>query len=199
MAWTSVITNAGAALIASWVKGDAPIQITRAAGGDDIVSEAALLAQTALKHEVQSAEIVQKQDVENGQEIKLQFPAAEKSFTLRQIGIFAGNILVAIFQNSTGVSIQSKEENPNFLFSFYSVLAVSSEAEFSVMVSMDAFVTMDVLENSLRGKANLSDIERLSEQILQDLSGKADLEDGMVRYGQLPVMGDEEFKDYIGI
>ena len=50
MAWKGVITNSGSELLAQWTAGKT-LTITRAAAGTGRVSEAAMLAQTALVSE----------------------------------------------------------------------------------------------------------------------------------------------------
>lgn len=153
MAWTSVITNAGRELIGQWAQGASPIRISRCAGGEGMVPESALLAQTALQSERQTGEIAQTKTLSKGTQIKLQFPAVETAYTLNQIGLFAemadGEVLLAIYQNADGVSIYDIEESENFLFSFYAVLGVSNEAQFQVVITSGAVVTMDVLEDRL--------------------------------------------------
>ena len=56
MAWKGVITNSGSELLAQWTAGKT-LTITRAAAGTGRVSEAAMLAQTALVSEKQTASI----------------------------------------------------------------------------------------------------------------------------------------------
>ena len=71
MAWKGVITNSGSELLAQWTAGKT-LTITRAAAGTGRVSEAAMLAQTALVSEKQTASILSNKTTAQGQKLQLQ-------------------------------------------------------------------------------------------------------------------------------
>ena len=71
MAWKGVITNSGSELLAQWTAGKT-LTITRAAAGTGRVSEAAMLAQTALVSEKQTVSILSNKTTAQGQKLQLQ-------------------------------------------------------------------------------------------------------------------------------
>ena len=66
MAWKGVIPNSGSELLAQWTAGKT-LTITRAAAGTGRVSEAAMLAQTALVSEKQTVSILSNKTTAQGQ------------------------------------------------------------------------------------------------------------------------------------
>ena len=116
MAWKGVITNSGSELLAQWTAGKT-LTITRAAAGTGRVSEAAMLAQTALVSEKQTVSILSNKTTAQGQKLQLQVTPLATGYPLNQLGIWAkldsgAARLIALFQTDTdaGVEIPSKTD-----------------------------------------------------------------------------------------
>ena len=88
MSWKGVITNSGNELLAQWTTGKT-LTITRAAAGTGRVSEAAMLAQTALVSEKQTVSILSSKATTQGQKLQLQVTAQTTGYPLNQLGIWA--------------------------------------------------------------------------------------------------------------
>lgn len=88
MAWKGVITNSGSELLAQWTAGKT-LTITRAAAGTGRVSEAAMLAQTALVSEKQTVSILSNKTTAQGQKLQLQVTPLATGYPLNQLGIWA--------------------------------------------------------------------------------------------------------------
>lgn len=119
MAWKGVITNSGSELLAQWTAGKT-LTITRAAAGTGRVSEAAMLAQTALVSEKQTVSILSNKTTAQGQKLQLQVTPLATGYHLNQLGIWAkldsgAARLIALFQTDTdaGVEIPSKTDVPD--------------------------------------------------------------------------------------
>ena len=120
MAWKGVITNSGSELLAQWTAGKT-LTITRAAAGTGRVSEAAMLAQTALVSEKQTVSILSNKTTAQGQKLQLQVTPLATGYPLNQLGIWAkldsgAARLIALFQTDTdaGVEIPSKTDVPDY-------------------------------------------------------------------------------------
>jgi hypothetical protein len=150
--WTGVITNSGAELFSGWTAGET-LTLTRAAAGSGTVAEAALMAQTALVKERQRADILSATASEKGRKVKLQVTAAESAYTMRQIGLF-GKLggeekLLAIFQANADTPIPSKEDMPDFVYTFAANLAVDNQTgKLEITVDPTALVTRESLEEA---------------------------------------------------
>lgn len=114
MAWKGVITNSGSELLAQWTAGKT-LTITRAAAGTGRVSEAAMLAQTALVSEKQTVSILSNKTTAQGQKLQLQVTPLATGYPMNQLGIWAkldsgAARLIALFQteHGRGVEIPSK-------------------------------------------------------------------------------------------
>lgn len=132
MSWKGVITNSGNELLAQWTTGKT-LTITRAAAGTGRVSEAAMLAQTALVSEKQTVSILSSKATTQGQKLQLQVTAQTTGYPLNQLGIWAklddaAAKLIALFQTDTdaGVEIPSKTEVPDYAYTFYGLLEFSN-------------------------------------------------------------------------
>lgn len=112
------------------------------------------MEQTALKEYKSDSSIISVNRVESGLKVKLQILPIATSYTLNQFGIF-GKLddgqptLLAIFQNADGFRIPSSSEAPDFEYSFYAILSVSNENDFSFTVDPSTLVTHSTLEESL--------------------------------------------------
>ncbi len=148
--WIGVTTNAGAGLMANWTSGSV-ITVDKAAAGTGVVSAVSLLAQTDLVGEKQNASIVSSKAEKDTQKIKIQISAPEEGYVLNQIGIFAHlddgeQVLIALFQNETGIPIPSASESPDFNYTFYAYLTVSNQIEFSCILDPAAYVSQSTME-----------------------------------------------------
>ena len=153
--WTGVVTSKGAELLAAWVEGTT-LNINAAAAGTGTVADAALIAQTALTGQKQTASIVSysKADGANGLKIQLQITAPATGYTLNQFGIFAKvgtgeNKLLALFQNSDGVAVPSVSDSPDFVYTFYGLIMISNTGDVSVTVDASAVVTNSTMQAAI--------------------------------------------------
>lgn len=143
MAWLGVITNNGNDLLRRWVQGKT-LNITRAASGQGRVEEVTMLAQTGLVNEKQTVSIVSNEPVDGGQRIKLQVtPQLAVGYPINQFGIWASledeeEKMIALFQTDTdiGIDIPSRDEMPDFIYTFYGLLAFHNQG--TLVVNMDA-------------------------------------------------------------
>ena len=148
MAWKGVITNSGSELLAQWTAGKT-LTITRAAAGTGRVSEAAMLAQTALVSEKQTASILSNKTTAQGQKLQLQVTPLATGYPLNQLGIWAkldsgAARLIALFQTDTdaGVEIPSKTDVPDYVYTFYGLLEFTgSSGTLQVTIDASALVT----------------------------------------------------------
>lgn len=69
MGWIGVITNNGNEMLTRWVEGKT-LTVTRAAAGQGRVEQTAMLAQSGLVNEKQSASILSNTPVEKGQRLE---------------------------------------------------------------------------------------------------------------------------------
>ena len=165
--WTGVVTNKGAELLAAWAEGTT-LNINAAAAGTGTVADAALIAQTALAGQKQTASIVSysKADGANGLKIQLQITAPTTGYTLNQFGIWAKvgtgeNKLLALFQNSDGVAVPPASDSPDFVYTFYGLIMISNTGDVSVTVDASAVVT-----NATMQAAIAEALENLPEPII---------------------------------
>ena len=157
MAWKGVITNSGSELLAQWTAGKT-LTITRAAAGTGRVSEAALLAQTALVSEKQTASILSNKTTAQGQKLQLQVTPLATGYPLNQLGIWAkldsgAAKLIALFQTDTdaGVEIPSKTDVPDYVYTFYGLLEFTgSSGTLQVTIDASALATMENVETAIK-------------------------------------------------
>ena len=178
MAWKGVITNSGSELLAQWTAGKT-LTITRAAAGTDRVSEAAMLAQTALVSEKQTASILSNKTTAQGQKLQLQVTPLATGYPLNQLGIWAkldsgAARLIALFQTDTdaGVEIPSKTDVPDYVYTFYGLLEFTgSGGTLQVTIDASALVTAESMAAAI--KAHNED-ENAHEGIRQAITDKQD-------------------------
>lgn len=178
MAWKGVITNSGSELLAQWTAGKT-LTITRAAAGTGRVSEAAMLAQTALVSEKQTASILSNKTTAQGQKLQLQVTPLATGYPLNQIGIWAkldsgAARLIALFQTDTdaGVEIPSKTDVPDYVYTFYGLLEFTgSGGTLQVTIDASALVTAESMAAAI--KAHNED-ENAHEGIRQAITDKQD-------------------------
>lgn len=157
MAWKGVITNSGSELLAQWTVGKT-LTITRAAAGTGRVSEAAMLAQTALVSEKQTASILSNKTTAQGQKLQLQVTPLVTGYPLNQLGIWAkldsGTAkLIALFQTDTdaGVEIPGKSDVPDYVYTFYGLLEFANTGgTLQVTIDPSALATTAVLTAAIK-------------------------------------------------
>jgi len=152
----AVITNAGKTLLSQWAAGGATLTITGAKIGSGTVTAASLMAQTALAAEKQSMSIVNSETVAGGVRLKLQLTSVgvTTGYTGNQIGIWAklgsgSEILMAIYQDSSGITVPTAAEMADFVFTFYAMLQMSNTGTISVTLDTSAVVTRSTLDAEL--------------------------------------------------
>lgn len=207
MAWDeSVVTNVGNALQAQALSGSI-FKVVTAAGGDETVPAASLMAQTALKSQKQNFTIISVSDVEKGKKFKLQITnlGLAAGYQLKQIGLWAtvdGGAagLFAILQDKNGIPIPSNTEMPEFVLDFYAVVPISNTLNLTVTLDPTALVSARTLDEKLAGKASLGTDGKVSLEQLPAMdyiptsekgaaSGVATLDASRkVPAAQLPVM-----------
>ena len=178
MAWKGVITNSGSELLAQWTVGKT-LTITRAAAGTGRVSEAAMLAQTALVSEKQTVSILSNKTTAQGQKLQLQVTPLATGYPLNQLGIWAkldsgAARLIALFQTDTdaGVEIPSKTDVPDYVYTFYGLLEFTgSGGTLQVTIDASALVTAESMAAAI--KAHNED-ENAHEGIRQAITDKQD-------------------------
>ena len=178
MAWKGVITNSGSELLAQWTAGKT-LTITRAAAGTGRVSEAAMLAQTALVSEKQTVSILSNKTTAQGQKLQLQVTPLATGYPLNQLGIWAkldsgAARLIALFQTDTdaGVEIPSKTDVPDYVYTFYGLLEFTgSGGTLQVTIDASALVTAESMAAAI--KAHNED-ENAHEGIRQTITDKQD-------------------------
>ena len=157
MAWKGVITNDGSELLTQWTGGKT-LTITRAAAGTGRVSEAAMLAQTALVSEKQTASIVSNKTTAQGQRIQLQVTPQTLGYALNQFGVWAklasgAEKMIALFQTDTdaGVEIPSKESVPDYVYTFYGLLEFANTGgTLQVTIDPEALATTAAVAEVVR-------------------------------------------------
>ncbi len=178
MAWKGVITNSGSELLAQWTAGKT-LTITRAAAGTGRVSEAAMLAQTALVSEKQTVSILSSKTTAQGQKLQLQVTPLATGYPLNQLGIWAkldsgAARLIALFQTDTdaGVEIPSKTDVPDYVYTFYGLLEFTgSGGTLQVTIDASALVTAESMAAAI--KAHNEDANA-HEDIRQAITDKQD-------------------------
>ena len=178
VAWKGVITNSGSELLAQWTAGKT-LTITRAAAGTGRVSEAALLAQTALVSEKQAASILSNKTTAQGQKLQLQVTPLTAGYALNQLGIWAkldsgAAKLIALFQTDTdaGVEIPSKTDVPDYVYTFYGLLEFTgSSGTLQVTIDASALVTAESMAAAIKAH---DEGENAHAELF---AGKVDLDD----------------------
>ena len=193
MAWIGIITNNGNDLLTRWVEGKQLI-ITRAAAGQGRVDQAAMLAQADLVNEKQAASIISNTPVDKGQRLKLQVtPQSNAGYSLNQFGVWArledeDEKMIALFQTDTdiGVEIPSKADMPDFVYTFYGMLAFSNQGTLTVNIDAAAVVTAETLGQAVAAAVGKHEADEDAHAAL--FAKKADLsEGGKMDVDQLPV------------
>lgn len=143
--WNGVITNAGNSLLNEWVN-EKTLNFDSAAAGQGTVAAAAMMAQTALVNEKQTASLLGGERVSSGIRLKLRIAAPNTAYTLNQFRVSASvdggaPAMIALFQLEQGVPIPSKTESPDFVYTFYALISCSNTGTWTVTVDTSACVT----------------------------------------------------------
>lgn len=143
--WNGVITNAGNSLLNEWVN-EKTLNFDSAAAGQGIVAAAAMMAQTALVNEKQTASLLGGERVSSGIRLKFRIAAPNTAYTLNQFRVSASvdggaSAMIALFQLEQGVPIPSKTESPDFVYTFYALISCSNTGTWTVTVDTSACVT----------------------------------------------------------
>lgn len=143
--WNGVITNAGNSLLNEWVN-EKTLNFDSAAAGQGTVAAAAMMAQTALVNEKQTASLLGGERVSSGIRLKLRIGAPNTAYTLNQFRVSASvdggaSAMIALFQLEQGVPIPSKTESPDFVYTFYALISCSNTGTWTVTVDTSACVT----------------------------------------------------------
>lgn len=151
--WTGVVTNGGSTLLANWIAGTT-LNFTGSTAGTGTVAVAALLAQTALVNQKQTASVTGYEKVSKGVKIRIQIAAPQAGYTLNQFGVWANlsggsATLLALFQNDVGVPIPSLTDSPDFVYTFYGVIVMNNEGTFTVTIDTSAVVSIATMTSAI--------------------------------------------------
>ncbi len=153
MSWIGVVTNGGKSIVALSFAGTT-LNIDGAGGGTGTISEAALMSQTALVTQKQTLSIIQNESVSGGIRLKVQITAPATGYILNQLGIWASldggaSTLLALFQNSDGVSIPSSADMPDFIYTFFGVIEMSNEGTLTVTIDTSALISQSTMNTAI--------------------------------------------------
>ena len=151
--WNGVITNAGNSLLNEWVNEKA-LNFDSAAAGQGTVAAAAMMAQTALVSQKQTASLLGGEKVSSGIRLKLRIAAPNTAYTLNQYGVWASveggsSTMIALFQLEQGIPIPSKTESPDFVYTFYALISCSNTGTWTVTVDTSACVTQSDMSTAI--------------------------------------------------
>lgn len=167
MAWTAVVTNAGARLLADW-SGGGELEITSARGGTSRVDEALLMAQTNVTGNLQ-IQITKSAAVTGGMKFELLITAFATAQNIAQIGVFASldggsETLLAIYQCGEGgeINVPSASEMPDFAYGFSAIVAMDNTGTLTVNVDSTALVSQAQLAYV---DARVEDLEAMGDPV----------------------------------
>ncbi|WP_207668618.1 hypothetical protein [Dehalobacter sp. 12DCB1] len=152
--WTTVVTTAGAALLAG-ISGHI-FNFTKAQCGSGTVAVEALASQVAVTGMVKNLSITAVSHTDNIAKLRLQLTNAsvETGFDLHQIGIFAKldtdptDVLFMIIQADTPDYIPAAAESPNFVNDYVVNVFVGNEATIEGNIDLAAYVTIGMLTDT---------------------------------------------------
>lgn len=156
--WIGVITNGGNDLLNEWVS-ERELRFDSAAAGSGTVAVASMMAQTALAAQKQEASIIGADKVDGGVRLKLRISAHETGYTLNQYGVWASltggdSILVALFQHEQGIQVPSKNESPDFVYTFYALIGCSNTGTWTVNIDTSAVVSGAEMDRAIAEATN---------------------------------------------
>lgn len=176
MAWSGVITNAGAAMLNQLAAGEHVLHIDSAKVGSGTTAAENMRSATALNTQKDSASILSSRVQSGRVQIKVQVgPNASAGYTAHEIGVWAhvdsgASALFALHQDTgDGVAIPSAAESPDFAFALYIVFAAANTANIAVTVDTSATVTestlAEAIEDALETYATVSDLSAAVEDL----------------------------------
>ena len=151
--WKGVITNAGSSILNEWVN-EKTLNFDSAAAGQGTVPAQAMLAQTALVSQKQTASLLGGEEVDTGIRLKIRITAPDTAYTLNQYGVFASvdggeSVLIALFQIDAGIPIPSKTESPDFVYTFYALIMCSNTGTWTVTIDTSVCVTAEDMQKAI--------------------------------------------------
>lgn len=159
MGWTkSVVTSNGVELLNESLAGHT-LTITSAAAGAGVLQTPEELMQAAtVTDKRQNLKLLGIEDCDGGKKVKIQITnqGVTEKYYLHQVGVYAKlnyqdtESLLFIMQDDRGVEIPTPEENADFLFEMYAIIAISNDANIRVNMSNSAVVTVGLLTEGLR-------------------------------------------------
>lgn len=157
--WSGVITNAGNSVLNEWVN-EKCLSFDGAAAGQGTVAEKSMMAQTALVSQKQTASLLGGEKVSTGIRLKIRITAPDTAYTLNQYGVWASvtggtSVMIAIFQIEDGIPIPSKEESPDFVYTFYALIMSSNTGSWTVNVDTSTSVSVGEMNAAIDKAAAL--------------------------------------------
>lgn len=154
----SVVTNAGATLLAAWAGGGV-LTITRASAGDQTAPVAQLVNLTALTHEVEDLGITESRVVDGGVRYRVQFDAAQSAYTAKQIGVWGklgsgAETLIAVYQDEDGIDVPAASDIPDYLFAFFATIQMDNTGELQVTLDTTALVSQAEMAAAIQAGVN---------------------------------------------
>ena len=166
MAWRSVVTNAGAALMQQWLNSAYTMSITGAKGGTGTVEIEVLYQQTAMSGTTHTLNISRYKRTYHVMpfsilEAEVQVRPEASAYTLKQVGIFGklmdgstqvvGETLIAIYQAEAAdeVDVPSISQMPDYVYEFEADLNINVDGEMTVIIAPDAPVSRADLADAL--------------------------------------------------
>ena len=154
----SVVTNAGATLLAAWAGGGV-LTITRASAGDQTAPVAQLVNLTALTHEVEDLGITESRVVDGGVRYRVQFEAAQTAYTAKQIGVWGklgsgAETLIAVYQDGDGIDVPAASDIPDYLFAFFATIQMDNTGELQVTLDTTALVSQAEMAAAIQAGVN---------------------------------------------
>lgn len=172
MAWSGVITNAGAAMLNQLAAGEHVLHIDSAKVGSGTTAAENMRSATALNTQKDSASILSSRVTGNRVQIKVQVgPNVSAGYTAHEIGVWAhvdsgASALFALHQDTgDGVAIPSTVENPDFAFALYIVFAAANTASIAVTVDTSATVSESTMAEALEDYATKAELAAAEEAL----------------------------------
>lgn len=160
MAWTGVITNAGAAMLATYAQGGHTMTIDSAVVGSGNTAAEDMRTATALAAQEDTAAITGTSAQGANVQIRVQVSAsADGGYSAKELGLYAHvdngtSQLMALYQDPTGVSVPDITVNPDYAFGLYIAIAISNTDDLTVEVDTSATVSIGELTDALALKVD---------------------------------------------
>ena len=160
MAWNdAVVTNIGMNLLAQTAGGTA-LTICSAKSGSTAVDTSALVPQNDVSEPKKAVQITGSEVKENRVKISVRVTnsGVAESYVIKQIGLYAKQAgseeekLVAVIQDSTGETIPTESENPNFQIDFAFSVVVANAENITVTAASEAYVSVEDFNEKLSSK-----------------------------------------------